>query len=193
MSGSSDGSWGIGRCDNCAVPTSPFLWGLGTTCEQHGRWLGVRGWAVQRGVHSSPPHARSHAIIMWQQWHRVLASPSPLFAVALCPWKGWKRKAAAAPPYLDHSPLCTPNRSHHHLYPPLPPSIPAPTPLHSLPVCSAIRDMVARGLRDPYSRFITPSEFSAMLKYDVSGVGLNLGTAEEFVNKTVGRAWVEGA
>lgn len=26
-----------------------------------------------------------------------------------------------------------------------------------------------------------------MLKYDVSGVGLNLGTAEEFANKTVGR------
>jgi hypothetical protein len=26
-----------------------------------------------------------------------------------------------------------------------------------------------------------------MLKYDVSGVGLNLGTAEEFVNKTVRR------
>ncbi|GAB4819263.1 hypothetical protein N2152v2_006309 [Parachlorella kessleri] len=47
----------------------------------------------------------------------------------------------------------------------------------------AIRDML-RALRDPYSRFISPDEFSAMLKYDVSGVGLNLGTAEEFVNKT---------
>lgn len=43
-----------------------------------------------------------------------------------------------------------------------------------------------RTLRDPYSRFVSPQEFSAMLKYDVSGVGLNLGTAEEFVNKTVG-------
>ena len=48
--------------------------------------------------------------------------------------------------------------------------------------------MVREGLRDPYSRFISPDEFAAMLKYDVSGVGLNLGTAEEFVNKTVGRA-----
>lgn len=45
--------------------------------------------------------------------------------------------------------------------------------------------MVRRGLRDPYSRFISPDEFATMLKYDVSGVGLNLGTAEEFVNKTV--------
>ena len=29
-----------------------------------------------------------------------------------------------------------------------------------------------------------------MLKYDVSGVGLNLGTAEEFANKTVRCGWV---
>ena len=47
-----------------------------------------------------------------------------------------------------------------------------------------------RALRDPYSRFISPEEFSAMLKYDVSGVGLNLGTAEEFVNKTVRLSFV---
>ena len=43
-------------------------------------------------------------------------------------------------------------------------------------------------LDDPYSRFIPPAEFASMLKYDVSGVGLNLGTAEEFVNKTVSLA-----
>ena len=29
-----------------------------------------------------------------------------------------------------------------------------------------------------------PQEFTAMLKYDVTGVGLNLGTGEEFVRKT---------
>ncbi|PSC70735.1 peptidase S41 family [Micractinium conductrix] len=46
-----------------------------------------------------------------------------------------------------------------------------------------VRELLAV-LRDPYSRFVTPTEFSAMLKYDVSGVGLNLGTAEEFANKT---------
>lgn len=61
------------------------------------------------------------------------------------------------------------------------------TPGTRPPACSVIRELLG-ALRDPYSRFITPPEFSAMLKYDVSGVGLNLGTAEEFANKTVGRA-----
>ena len=45
--------------------------------------------------------------------------------------------------------------------------------------------MLARGLSDPYCRYITPSELAAMKKYDVTGVGLNLGTAEEYVRKTV--------
>jgi hypothetical protein len=48
--------------------------------------------------------------------------------------------------------------------------------------------MVARGLPDPYCRWVPPSEFAAMKKYDVTGVGLNLGTAEEYVKKTVGWA-----
>ena len=48
----------------------------------------------------------------------------------------------------------------------------------------AIREMLAFGLNDPYSRFITPEEFQAMRKYDVTGVGLNLATAEEFVRKS---------
>lgn len=39
-------------------------------------------------------------------------------------------------------------------------------------------------LRDPYTRYLTPVEFSAMAKYDVSGVGLNLGTAVDFESKT---------
>lgn len=46
--------------------------------------------------------------------------------------------------------------------------------------------MMARGLSDPYCRFIGPSELEAMKKYDVSGVGLNLGTAAEYVVKSVG-------
>lgn len=45
--------------------------------------------------------------------------------------------------------------------------------------------MVARGLPDPYCRWVPPSEFAAMKKYDVTGVGLNLGTGEEYVKKTV--------
>lgn len=52
----------------------------------------------------------------------------------------------------------------------------------------AIRDMLARGLSDPYCRFVPASELAAMKKYDVSGVGLNLGTAREFEVKTVRRA-----
>lgn len=44
--------------------------------------------------------------------------------------------------------------------------------------------MLAYGLKDPYSRFITPTEFEAMRKYDVTGVGLNLATAEEFARKS---------
>ncbi|KXZ42218.1 hypothetical protein GPECTOR_180g254 [Gonium pectorale] len=48
----------------------------------------------------------------------------------------------------------------------------------------AVRDLLARGLSDPYCRFIGPAELDAMKKYDVSGVGLNLGTANEFVVKT---------
>ena len=51
--------------------------------------------------------------------------------------------------------------------------------------------MVARGLPDPYCRWVPPSEFAAMKKYDVTGVGLNLGTAEEYVKKT-GRALPPG-
>eukprot|EP00877_Chromochloris_zofingiensis_P005729 jgi/Chrzof1/15157/Cz09g29130.t1 len=49
----------------------------------------------------------------------------------------------------------------------------------------AVRDMLARGVSDPYCRFITPEEFATMKKYDVTGVGLNLGTAEEYIKKTV--------
>ena len=33
------------------------------------------------------------------------------------------------------------------------------------------------------SRLITPEEFDTMRKYDVTGIGLNLGTAEDFVRK----------
>jgi hypothetical protein len=81
-------------------------------------------------------------------------------------------------PLIMHG-LISPPRSH------------TPSPPH--PSCSAIRELLG-ALHDPYSRFITPTDFTSMLKYDVSGVGLNLGTAEELANKTV-RAngwWVHG-
>lgn len=58
-------------------------------------------------------------------------------------------------------------------------------PLRDSPAAyRAIREMLAKGTSDPYTRFITPEEFESMRKYDVTGVGLHLGTAEEFVKKT---------
>lgn len=50
-------------------------------------------------------------------------------------------------------------------------------------VHAAVREMVT-ALGDPYSRFLTPQEFSSMVKYDVSGVGLNLGTLDDLQAKT---------
>ncbi|KAL0041882.1 hypothetical protein WJX79_007657 [Trebouxia sp. C0005] len=58
-------------------------------------------------------------------------------------------------------------------------------PLRDSPAAyRVIREMLAKGTSDPYTRFITPEEFESMRKYDVTGVGLHLGTAEEFVRKT---------
>jgi hypothetical protein len=48
----------------------------------------------------------------------------------------------------------------------------------------AIKEMMANGLSDPYCRFITPKELSLMKKYDITGIGLNLGTGEEYERKT---------
>lgn len=48
---------------------------------------------------------------------------------------------------------------------------------------SAVRGLLLQ-LKDPYTRFLTPLEFSGMLKYDVSGMGLNLGTGEDLVQKS---------
>ncbi|KAF6257207.1 ClpP/crotonase [Scenedesmus sp. NREL 46B-D3] len=56
----------------------------------------------------------------------------------------------------------------------------------------AVREMLAQGVGDPYCRFIPTAEFASMKKYDVTGVGLNLGTAEEYTKKT-GRALPQSA
>ena len=42
--------------------------------------------------------------------------------------------------------------------------------------------MLKRGIPsgDPYTRLLMPDEFERLSKYDVSGVGLNLGTREEY-------------
>lgn len=47
----------------------------------------------------------------------------------------------------------------------------------------AVRDMLGKGCSDPYTRYISPYEFSSIVKYDVSGVGLNLGSPEDYVKK----------
>ena len=44
--------------------------------------------------------------------------------------------------------------------------------------------MLAEGLSDPYTRFITGDQFAAMQSYDITGVGLNLCTAMELEEKT---------
>jgi carboxyl-terminal processing protease len=74
----------------------------------------------------------------------------------------------------------------------------APPPADAPAARAAVRSMLAV-LRDPYSRYVPPGEFRAMLRYDVSGVGLNLGTAEELRAKTGlgpggtgGGVWVVG-
>lgn len=43
--------------------------------------------------------------------------------------------------------------------------------------------MIVLGVGDPYTRYLTRDEFRPMLKYDVSGVGINLGTAEDLETK----------
>ncbi|KAK9837689.1 hypothetical protein WJX74_003090 [Apatococcus lobatus] len=59
---------------------------------------------------------------------------------------------------------------------------------------AAIRRMLADGVADPYTRFISPQQLDGMRKYDITAVGLNLGTAEELRAKTgLARADSEGS
>lgn len=44
--------------------------------------------------------------------------------------------------------------------------------------------MLANGLADPYTRFITTEQFAAMQSYDITGVGLNICTDTELEEKT---------
>jgi len=43
---------------------------------------------------------------------------------------------------------------------------------------NAVRDML-KELNDPFTRFLTPQQFAPLSKYDVTGVGLNLGDGEK--------------
>eukprot|EP00892_Ulva_mutabilis_P000861 jgi/Ulvmu1/10776/UM069_0010.1 len=46
-----------------------------------------------------------------------------------------------------------------------------------------IKDFLGRGPADPYTRFIPPEDFRQLAKYDISGAGVNLVAAQDFVNK----------
>ena len=46
-----------------------------------------------------------------------------------------------------------------------------------------IRYMLSKSIKDRYTRFLSPGEFASLAKYDISGVGVNLGTGEEFEQK----------
>jgi len=49
----------------------------------------------------------------------------------------------------------------------------------------SVRRLLAEGVPgDPYTRWLSPDEFRGFLKYDVSGIGLNLGTREDLESKT---------
>ena len=49
----------------------------------------------------------------------------------------------------------------------------------------AARSLLAQSIpgTDAYTRFLSPEEFERLAKYDISGVGLNVGTADEFEAK----------
>lgn len=66
-----------------------------------------------------------------------------------------------------------------------------------------IKGFLAKGPSDPYTRFIAPDEFKQLTKFDVSGVGVNIVSGEEYVAKMSrplprgkqaadGGAWVVG-
>lgn len=56
--------------------------------------------------------------------------------------------------------------------------------MHPTPTKSSVAQAALARLHDPYSRLVSRSAFSSMLKYDVSGVGLNLVTGEEYLERT---------
>ena len=48
--------------------------------------------------------------------------------------------------------------------------------------------MLADGISDRFTRFITAEQFARMQSYDITGVGLNLCTGSELEEKTDFRA-----
>ena len=48
-----------------------------------------------------------------------------------------------------------------------------------------IQNMIVKGLGDPYSKLLTPEQFKKYSVFDITGIGLNLGTLDDLVAKTV--------
>lgn len=59
--------------------------------------------------------------------------------------------------------------------------------IHSMPQAYRVIRSVLKSLHDPYCRFLDPEAFATLGKYDMSGVGLNLGATEGagFVNDII--------
>ena len=51
-----------------------------------------------------------------------------------------------------------------------------------------VRSMIASGVEDPYTRFFEPDDFTRRLasKYDVTGIGLNIGSERDFQERVGG-------
>lgn len=45
--------------------------------------------------------------------------------------------------------------------------------------------MIVKGLGDPFSRLLTPEQFKRFSVFDITGIGLNLGSADDLIAKTV--------
>ena len=154
------------------------------------RMLATRGTAARRGWSSRNACWRARCATAQQHtsaWERGPASRGrrhPLLHGLLnaAGRPGCVSPRAAAPPSPRRRAAPWRRAPLPHVPPPPPPLAPSGR--------SAIRELLAQ-LRDPYTRFVPAADFAAMRTYDVSGVGLNLGTAEEFANKTVG-GWVGG-
>ncbi|KAK9797379.1 hypothetical protein WJX73_007798 [Symbiochloris irregularis] len=47
----------------------------------------------------------------------------------------------------------------------------------------AIKKLLVEGVGDPYTRFVTPQQFEGMSVFDVTGIGLNLGSTDDYSRK----------
>ncbi len=138
------------------------------------RWAGLRDAALGQSYRDTGGAHRwgRVSLLALVEWSFLDACPTQHMRMAgtSCPAPTSEEPCACTVNVYQHTTQVLVDRTPHH---------------QPLTYPRAIRDMLARGLSDPYCRFVPASELAAMKKYDVSGVGLNLGTAREFEVKTV--------